>query len=110
MLYCRLCGPAYSVARQLAGCACWGGMLMSEGVWKEQGRYARLWVYNQGVSMPWGPIISCFTLLPEGHAAYTQSAHLPGPATRGVLQLRRGEYDCMTCAIQECRLCSCSRG
>ena len=79
----RMCGPAYNVARQLAKCACWGGMLVSENVWKEQGKFARLWVYNQGVSMPWGPIMSCFTLLSEGWAAYTQIANVPASSTRG---------------------------
>ena len=74
---CRLCGPAYNVARQLAGSASWGGMLVSEEVWKEQGNYGRLWVYNQGVSMSWGRVISCFALSPEGHGAYLHSNALP---------------------------------
>ena len=81
---CRPYGQTYDVARQLAGCASWGGMLVSEHVWEEQGPHARLWVYNQGVSMPWGPVISCFALLPEGHAAYLHSNALPTLVTRGM--------------------------
>lgn len=98
MLMCRLCGPAYDVARQLAGSATWGGMLVSEDVWQEQGNYSRLWVYNQGVSMSWGPIISCFALLPEGHAAYLHSSALPTLGTRSkpILKTLDDDDDDMT--------------
>ena len=80
----RLCGPAISVAQQLAAAASWGDMLASEDVWKEQGKNAELWVYNQGISMPWGPIISCFTLTSEGQLAYTESSSLPVPSKFGM--------------------------
>ena len=73
------------MARQLAEGACWGSMLASEEVWREQGQYDRHWVYNQGISMPWGPIISCYTLLPEGDAAYLKSASTTHPSPRGML-------------------------
>ncbi len=56
---------------------------MSEDVWREQGEHGRLWVYNQGVSMPWGPIVSCYALQPEGKAAYLHSHALPTLVTRG---------------------------
>ena len=81
----RLCGPAFAVARQLAEGACWGSMLASEEVWREQGQYERHWVYNQGISMPWGPIISCYTLLPEGDIAYLKSASISNPTPCGML-------------------------
>ena len=80
----RLCGPACDVARQLAGCASWGSMLVSEEVWQNQGERSKVWVYNQGVSMPWGPISSCFTLLPEGQAAYLHSATAPSCTPSGM--------------------------
>ena len=60
-------------------------MLVSGEVWREQGQFDRHWVYNQGISMPWGPIISCYTLLPEGHAAYLKSASTINPSPRGML-------------------------
>ena len=73
------------MARQLAEGSCWGSMLASEEVWREQGQYNRHWVYNQGISMPLGPIISCYTLLPEGDIAYLKSASTTDPSPRGML-------------------------
>ena len=73
------------MARQLAQGACWGSMLASGEVWREQGQYDRHWVYSQGISMPWGPIISCYMLLPQGHIAYLKSASTPNPGPRGML-------------------------
>ena len=76
------------MARQLAECAPWGGMLVSEDIWQEQGPHINLWVYQESLRMPWGPVIACYMLPPEGHLAYLHFHALPSRVTRGMLLLQ----------------------